>query len=197
MLLLSIDRAIAGTERARHRGMAVVLILWFLWSGTERLLGESVVPVVCKPVEGTPDVDGPAGSDASLGHRIDITSCAARERMTALAHLQSTEVSRLALELAAAPTFDELDDIERMGSAKWQVVAEQVRGDLYITMAVRLRNAPGDDSADGTDSHVAAWLMRASRAYATVRRIAAEHPEVLEFPRAKDAAAAAAPMLLR
>jgi hypothetical protein len=174
--------------------MAVVLILWFLWSGTERLLGESVVPVVCKPIEGSGDVND---LDASLARRVDVTSCAARERMNALAHLQSTEVSRVALELAAAPTFDELDDIERVGSAKWHVVAEQVRGDLYISMAVRLRNAPGDGEASETEPHVSGWLMRASRAYATVRRIAVEHPEVLAFPRAKDAATAAAPMLLR
>jgi hypothetical protein len=177
--------------------MAVVLILWFLWSGAERLLGDSVVPVVCKPVEGNGDVDTLDRSDASLERRIEMTSCAARERMNALVHLQSTEVSRVALELAAAPTFDELDDIERIGSAKWQVIAEQVRGDLYISMAVRLRNAPGDVESSETKTHVTGWLMRASRAYATVRRIAVEHPEVLAFPRAKDAATAAAPMLLR
>lgn len=174
--------------------MAVVLILWFLWSSAERLLGESVVPVVCQPVEAADDV---ADLDTFLARRVDMTSCAARERMNALLHLQSTEVSRLALELAAAPTFDELDEIERVGSAKWQLVAEQTRGDLYISMAVRLRNAPGDDESSRTDPHVTGWLMRASRAYATVRRIAVEHPEVLAFPRAKDAAIAAAPMLLR
>jgi hypothetical protein len=174
--------------------MAVVLILWFLWSGTERLLGESAVPVVCQPVEGADDVND---LDASLAQRVDVTSCAARERMNALVHLQSTEVSRVALELAAAPTFDELDAIERVGSEKWKLVAEQVRGDLYISMAVRLRNAPGDVESSETEPHVTGWLMRASRAYATVRRIAVEHPEVLAFPRAKDAAIAAAPLLVR
>jgi len=99
--------------------------------------------------------------------------------------------------VAVAPTFAELDEIERVGSPSWQILVEQLRGDLYMTMAVRLRSAPSDGTTQQTSSHVTGWLMRARSAYAAVRRLSVEHPDALDDPRVSSAAAASAPMLVR
>jgi hypothetical protein len=174
--------------------MAIVLLMWFLAGSGERLAGEDIVPVVCR--DPGPEV-ADESVDAELARRFVTTSCAARERMNALVHLRSSDISRLALEVAVAPTFAELDEIERVGSPGWQIAVEQARGDLYITMAVRLRSAPSDATTEQTEQHVSRWLMRATTAYAAVRRIAVEHPDALTDPRVSSAVAASAPMLVR
>jgi hypothetical protein len=56
----------------------------------------------------------------------------------------------------------------------WQLVALDLRGDLYLAMAVQLRHA------DGSQSRVSPWLASARRAYADARTVAAAHPEVVD-----------------
>ena len=134
--------------------------------GDAHVLGDSEVPFVCRDL-------GPIGRetdpDARTFARLTVTMCAVRERIEALDHLQNSDVSRLALDIAAAPTFAILDDIARSSSPAWRIVAHQLRGDLYVAMAVRLRNASGESNAQRSSERVADWLERAQHAYANVR----------------------------
>jgi hypothetical protein len=177
--------------------MAILLLILVLAAGDEQLAGDDVVPIICREPGHIVEKRRDSNSDEDLARRLAMTSCAARERMNGLVHLRASDISRIALEVAVAPTLAELDEIERVGAPGWQILVEQLRGDLYMTMAVRLRSAPSDDTTEQTASHVTGWLMRAGRAYAAVRRIAAEHPDALDDPRVSSAAAASAPMLVR
>jgi hypothetical protein len=159
--------------------------------GDVHVLGDSEVPFVCRDL-------GPTGRETEPDERtlatLTMTMCAARERMAALDHLENTDTSRLALDLAAAPTFAILDDIARSPSPAWRIVAHQLRGDLYVAMAVRLRNASGESNAQRSSRRVADWLERARRAYANVRTIAAARPDALANPLARNALIASAPL---
>lgn len=161
------------------------------WAGEVHVVGDSEVPFVCRDL-------GPTGRetdpDARTFARVTMTMCAARERIAALDHLRDSDVSRLAIDLAAAPTFAVLDDIARSMSPAWRIVAQQLRGDLYLAMAVRLRNAAGDSDTNRSSQRVAEWLERARRAYANVRRIAAARPDALANPLARNALIASAPL---
>ena len=177
-----------------------LMILWLLcvlfgaagsWAGDVHVLGDSEVPFVCRDL-------GPTGHETDPDERtfarLMMTMCAARERIAALDHLQDSDVSRLALDLAAAPTFAILDDIARSSSPSWRIVAQQLRGDLYVAMAVRLRNASGESDARRSSGRVAEWLDRARVAYANVRTIVAARPDALANPLARNALIASAPL---
>lgn len=159
--------------------------------GDVHLLGDSEVPFICREL-------GPTGRESDLDERtaarVAMTMCAARVRMTALEHLRDSDVSRLALEIAAAPTFAILEEIEQTGSRDWQVVAQQLRGDLYVAMAVRLRHAVARSEPRAPIPRVAGWLDRARRAYSGVRKLVAAWPDALANPLARNALIASSPL---
>jgi hypothetical protein len=162
--------------------MGVVVSLVVAVAG---LSGPSAIPIICRP---TPDALVIRDPDKRVQADLDQTMCAARERMDALTHLRDTDISKLALEVAVAPTFEVLDQVSRLPSPRWRLVAQRLRGDLYVEMSMRLRHAPPasadvDDGAavidDGESAaRVADWLAGARAAYADVRTIAASHPEL-------------------
>lgn len=157
-------------------------------AGDAQLLGDSEVPLLCRDLGPRDDTIDP---DERTAATVAMTMCAARQRIAALDHLQDSDTSRLALELAAAPTFAILDALDRSGTPAWRLVAQQLRGDLYIALAIRLRHA--------VDPHrpaprVTPWLVRARRAYEGVRRIVGEHPDAVTNPLARNALIASSPL---
>lgn len=128
---------------ATYASMLALLILFWL-------AGDSEVPSECRT------------HDA-----LRTTMCAAKVRIAALTHLRDDDVSVLAVELAAAPTLAILDEVIATQARQWQVIALRLRGNLYIAMAVRMRQA------GATSSRVSPWLARARRAYSDARTLAA------------------------
>ncbi len=120
------------------------------------LLGESEVPVVCQRDGALP---------TTTQERLQVSMCAAHDRMASLTHLEDSDVSRLAVEVATAPTFTILDEVIASETPLWQVVALDLRGDLYVAMAAQLRHA------GASSSRVSPWLASAQRAYASARTL--------------------------
>ena len=160
-------------------------------AGDVHVLGDSEVPFVCRDL-------GPHGAVSDVDERtsatLAMTMCAARTRTAALDHLKDSDVSRLGLELAAAPTLAILDEVTRTGTPAWRLVAHQLRGDLYVAMAVRLRHAVADARPRRPAPRVTKWLDRARRAYSDARTIAAEHPDALANSLARSALIASSPL---
>ena len=138
-------------------------MLWLIWFSLGGVLGDSEVPIACQ---------GDNVEPISTEERLQVTMCSARDRMASLTHLQDSDVSQLAVEVAAAPTFSILDEVIASSTPAWQLVALDLRGDLYIAMAVQLRHA------NGSPSRVTPWLASARRAYSDARTVATAHPEV-------------------
>jgi hypothetical protein len=140
------------------------MLAWLIMFSLGGVLGDSEVPTVCQPTE----------SRLDTRQRLAVTMCAARVRIAALTHLRDTDVSTLAVEVAAAPSFAVLDEVVSSDVPLWQVVALDLRGDLYVSMAVRMRHA------NASNWRVTPWLARARRAYSDARSVAMMHPEVFE-----------------
>lgn len=160
-------------------------------AGDVQLAGDSNVPLVCRdlgPGAGVSDADGRTSATLAM------TMCAARKRIAALDHLKDSDVSRLGLELAAAPTLAILDEVDRTATPAWRLVAQQLRGDLYVAMAIRLRHAVVDADPRRPAPRVTKWLDRARRAYGRARTIAAEHPDALANSLARSALIASSPL---
>lgn len=135
----------------------IAMMAWLLLYSLSGLLGESEVPIECQrdniaPQRGTEEL-------------LQVTMCAAHGRMAALTHLQDSDASQLAIEAAAAPTFEVLDEVVATSPPNWQVVALGLRGDLYVAMAVQFRHA------NASPSRVSPWLASARRAYADARAL--------------------------
>lgn len=139
------------------------MMAWLIWYSLGGVLGDSEVPIACQQDNIFP---------TSTEQRLQVTMCSARDRMASLTHLEDSDVSQLAVEVAAAPTFKILDEVIASSTPAWQLVALDLRGDLYIEMAAQLRHA------NGSPSRVTPWLARARRAYSEARTVAATHPEV-------------------
>src|SRR4051794_22072845 len=104
------------------------MMAWLIAYSLGGVLGESEVPIECQR-DGIDEVE----------QRLQVTMCAAGQRMAALTHLEDSDVSRLAVEVAAAPTLAILDEVIATQTPVWQFVALDLRGDLYVAMAVQLR----------------------------------------------------------
>ena len=129
---------------------------WLICYSLGGLLGESEVPVACQ---------GDGALPTTTQERLQVTMCAARDRMASLTHLEDSDVSRLAVEVATAPTFTILDEVIASETPLWQVIALDLRGDLYVAMAAQLRHA------GASSSRVSPWLASAERAYADARTL--------------------------
>ena len=132
------------------------MLAWLICYTLGGLLGESEIPVACQRDSALP---------TTTQERLEVTMCAARDRMASLTHLQDSDVSLLAVEVATAPTFTILDDVIATSTPIWQVVALDLRGDLYVEMAAQLRHA------GASSSRVSPWLASARRAYADARTL--------------------------
>jgi hypothetical protein len=139
------------------------MLAWLIMFSLAGALGDSEVPIECQ-----------SQSTLDTSATLRMTMCAARVRIAALTHLRDTDISTLAVELAAAPTFAILDEVIATQPPLWQVVALQLRGDLYIAMVVRMRHA------NASPLRVSPWLARARRAYSDARTLASVHPEVFD-----------------
>ena len=132
------------------------MMAWLICYSLGGLLGDSEVPVACQSDGALP---------TTTQERLQVTMCAAHDRMASLTHLEDSDVSRLAVEVATAPTFTILDEVIASETPVWQVVALDLRGDLYVAMAAQLRHA------GGSSSRVSPWLASAQRAYANARTL--------------------------
>lgn len=139
------------------------MLAWLIMFSLAGALGDSEVPIQCQ-----------THSTLDTSAKLRMTMCAAHVRIAALTHLRDSDVSKLAVELAAAPTFAILDDVIATETPLWRVVALQLQSDLYIAMAVRMRHV------NASTARVSPWLARARRAYSEARTLAVAHPEVFE-----------------
>ena len=153
----------------------MIAVVASLFVALVHLAGPSEVPIVCRAA-----VDRVVREpDEATRLALRETMCAARERMASLTHLANSDVSKLALEIAAAPTFAVLEDVSRKASARWRFAALSLRGDLYVEMSARLRSKADKGEENESADRVADWLASARRAYADARIIAFANPELL------------------
>ncbi|HEX5063420.1 MAG TPA: hypothetical protein VFV99_28785 [Kofleriaceae bacterium] len=129
-----------------------------------------------------------------IAARVSVAMCAAGKRMSALT-LKDDAASRVALNKATAPTFAVLDDLASTGTPDWQIIANALRGQLYVAMTVRLRNsippinqAMGPQYAalmarhDRVEQEAQPWLASADDSFRQARQVASVHPELGNNP---------------
>jgi len=111
--------------------------------------------------------------DPDMAAHVSVANCMADEVMGRLA-LQPDASSMSALDGAAEPSAQILDDVIAHGGPRWQVIADAAKADLYRGMVVRMRIAmSGRDAPASVEAGLATWLdnaSRASRAAADVAR---------------------------
>ena len=113
--------------------------------------------------------------------RISFASCIASSRLDAVVITPDIEASRAALEDAIGPAVVALDEVINAGDPKARVMADQIKGDLYVSLAVRLR--VGEPPLDATvDAMANRWLAQADQSFADVEQIASEYPELRNNP---------------
>jgi hypothetical protein len=154
-------------------------------------LDEGNVPAPCRTL-----ARAPAPSQLlELERRISVAGCMAS---VALDGVQRTiKVPSAGIEplgTAVAPAIHVLDEVIAQGEPTATILALRAKGDLYLSLAVRLRNTvPADTDATppaGLAQHrairasiepaVRPWLDAGSRAYDAAVATAEHHPEVHE-----------------
>jgi hypothetical protein len=96
------------------------------------------VPANCAAVAAVPaDAIIPA---PAIEARIAVASCGASARFNALT-LTASDDSIAALTAAAKPSIDLLDAAIAAGDPVWTPVAQKARGDIFLSMAIRMRNS--------------------------------------------------------
>jgi hypothetical protein len=96
------------------------------------------VPPSCAAVAAVP-ADALIPSPA-IEARIAVASCGAAARFNALT-LTPSDDSIAALSAAAKPSLDLLDAAIAAADPVWTPVAQKARADLFLSMAVRMRNS--------------------------------------------------------
>ena len=157
-----------------------------------RPYNEGDVPPACRSME-----HGAAPTlQLQLAQRISVASCMASIRLDALRSLGEPGAAIPALANAVAPSIAMLDEVIANGDAGRQIVAEHAKGDLYVGLAVRLRNTvppigplttgPAlkihDDAHDALEPSARAWVEAGGRAFTEVEHIASIHPELDRDP---------------
>ena len=127
-----------------------------------RPLVVSELPERCKQL-----ADVPASatiSDPAFAAHVSVANCRAEEAMAQVA-LRPDAVSIAALDAAARPSVEILDDVIAHGTARWRLLADTAKADLYRGMAVRMRVAmSGREAPTSVEASLTSWLDRASRA---------------------------------
>lgn len=96
------------------------------------------VPARCQPVSTVPpdaQINRPA-----MAARIAVANCDAESKFMTL-QLTPDDASMRALEAAAQPSLQTLDEIIQSGDPEFAPLAKHARADIYTSMAVRMRNA--------------------------------------------------------
>lgn len=102
--------------------------------------------------------------DPDVAAHISVANCWAEHAMGPLV-LHPDAASIAALDTAAAPSLQIFDDVIEHGTARWQVMANTAKADLYRGMVVRMRSIiPGGDAPASIQASLATWLDRASNA---------------------------------
>ena len=163
-------------------------------AGAARLhtrLDEGLIPPACRSYEKLPDTTSPR---VELEAKVSIASCMAAIR---LAGAQRTLVepgpARQALDDAARPAIELLDDVIGAGDPVASIIANSTKANIYVGMIVRLRNTVPPISATTVgpalaahDQHhaeiepmVTPWVDRVATAYAAIDEIAEAHAPML------------------
>ena len=156
-------------------------------------LDEGKVPPGCRTLEGSP---APT-FQLQLARRISVATCMAGIQLDAAQRtLHDTGAAIEALGDAVSPSITLLDEVIQVGDPAAAIVAERAKGDLYIALAVRLRNTipPIDPTTVGIalqkhdDAHAAIepavrpWIQAGDRAFLHATQLAQAHPELTPNP---------------
>ncbi len=96
------------------------------------------IPAQCQGVASVP-ADAKVATPA-LAARIALATCGAQARFAQL-KLTPDDAGVKALTDAVAPSFALLDDVIKANDAALSPIAAKAKSDLYVSMAVRLRNS--------------------------------------------------------
>lgn len=152
-------------------------------------LDDGMVPPQCRKLGHVPTPT----QQLVLQQRISIASCMAG---VALDNIQRTIVKPSAgiepLGNAATPSINLLDEVIAVCDPETAILAQHAKGDIYVSLAVRLRNTvpPDTDVSTPTDlirhdalrasiePAVKAWLDAGARAFGEAVAMAEHHPEM-------------------
>jgi hypothetical protein len=152
-------------------------------------LDNSKIPAECRKLGHAPTPT----QDLVLQQRISIATCMAG---VALDKVQRTIVNPSAgiapLGDAAAPSILLLDEVIAYCDPETAILAQHAKGDIYVSLAVRLRNTVPPDTAVSTRTdlvqHAAirasiepaarAWLAAGARAFGEAVAMSEHHPEL-------------------
>lgn len=172
--------------------MIVVGLTTAAYAGPLEPYNEGDVPPACRSME-----HGAAPTlQIQLEQRVSVASCMASIRLDALRSLGKPETAIPALANAVAPSIAMLDEVIAQGDARPQIIAEHAKGDLYVALAVRLRNTVPPvgplsagpalkihDAAHAVlEPSAQAWVAAADQAFTQVEQIATIHPELDRDP---------------
>jgi hypothetical protein len=153
-------------------------------------LDPASLPASCQQFATSP---APSARLQEAAH-ISIASCLASERLDALQLGDDPEESRQQLAGAIATSIAMYDQVIAHGEPGSRIMAQHAKGDLYIGAAVRLRTSapPIPPGSAGPvvlayrqaqiEPRVRPWIARADRAFAEVKELASEHPELARSP---------------
>lgn len=151
-------------------------------AGPLQAFDESVVPASCRVLERamapTPQMQ--------LSKRISVATCMASVRLGDLRTTQDPQATIDALTAAAMPSMAMLDEVIANGDPAAQVLAQHAKGDLYVGLAVRLRNtvpsvtdfskpslmAQHHKQLALVDPTAETWVRAGDRAFTEVTRLA-------------------------
>lgn len=122
--------------------------------------------------------------------RISLASCVFHEKVAVLA-LLDTQESVIALDQAAGPSLAYLDEVIARGEPAFQAIAHHAKGQLYTSMATRMRNTV----PPSTDPRPEAVALRDSRLAIVDAMIAPWRDQALDAHRAVVAVVGATPAL--
>jgi hypothetical protein len=115
-------------------------------------------------------------SDPDFAAHVSVANCMAEEAMSGLA-LRPDSASIAALDAAAAPSLAILDDVLEHGDARWELVADAAKADLWFGMVVRMRIVTNDpDDQRELEAKLAPWLDDATQATREANDLAGREP---------------------
>ena len=123
----------------------------------------AAIPAPCQPLAKQALADTTAvtaaAAPAALSARIALASCMA-ERAVAPIALCDCGASIVAIDQAAKPAIDVLDDVIAKGAPVTQMMAEHAEGQLYAGFVVRLQATLPKVGAQATEAEAALYDMR-------------------------------------
>ncbi len=136
----------------------------------------SHVPKVCGDVSPLPD--GARTVVPAFAASMSAASCIAEHEMNALT-ITDDDASIAALDVAVQPAIAMYDAVIAQGGPSQKIIALHAKGDLYISLAVRMRDTvpPMDrERHEILEDKLATWLTEADVAFERVVEIGHAHP---------------------